>query len=207
MSEDPPADLWTTLASLPQQDPRAFAAGLMDFLRAQVPVSRGFEDCREDAIGDVVARVLERAEAESLPLADALRDLRRSSTRAWVAKLISVYRRRGGREASPGREPAAPAPPEPGEGAGEGLARVAPLLDELREAYLTRSRPSTRKRRRLVWEVFMGSLLQGVHLTRREVVEAVRGLGVSRRKASEGQLLADLDRIALTLREHREPEG
>ncbi|HBP23859.1 MAG TPA: hypothetical protein DEA08_39535, partial [Planctomycetes bacterium] len=62
----------------------SFAHALVEYLREAVAVPAGLEDRREDAIQDVVLRVVGLSRADDLPLAEALRRLRRSSTRGWV---------------------------------------------------------------------------------------------------------------------------
>ncbi|MCO5168537.1 MAG: hypothetical protein M9894_19530 [Planctomycetes bacterium] len=169
--------------------------GLVRYLRAQVDVAPRDEERREDAIQEVVLRVLSLARSQDLPLAEALRRARARSTRGWVRALIAVGRRR--RAAALEADVAAPSAATADEG---GALRLDARLDAVRDEVLGRSQPATRWRRRLVWDVFVGGLVEGVRLRRAEVVAAVRALGVTRRRAGDGALLDDLDLIAAALR-------
>ncbi|MBL4848465.1 MAG: hypothetical protein JKY65_23335 [Planctomycetes bacterium] len=174
----------------------SFADALLDYLRAQVRVPAGQEDLRDDAIQEVALRVVGLSRSEDLPLAEALRRLRRSSTRAWVRTLLGVARRREATRPLPDElEAPPPLPPSP-----EGSLRVEALVEGLKEQVLAGSQSATRWRRRLVWDVYVGSLLEGVRLTRREVVETLRRLKVGPRRVKDSQILADLDRITAVLR-------
>lgn len=174
----------------------SFAEGLVDYLQAHVAVSKSDEEHRADAIQEVVTRVISLARAEDLPLFEALQQLRRSSTRAWVRRLIGVARRREGARLEDEESLPAAAPLEDTTTS----LRLDRVLDGLREQVLARSQPLTRWRRRIVWDVFVGSLVEGIHLQRKEVFQAVRELGITRRRASEGVLDADLDLIRQVLR-------
>jgi hypothetical protein len=194
-----PAGAASTVSAVLAQAPRSgsFAAALLDFLRGAVAVPAGHEDRREDAIQDVVVRVLGLSRSEDLPLAEALRRLRRSSTRAWVRSLLGVSRRQ-----EVGRlEGDLPAKEEGGAGASS--LRLEDHLAQLKAQVLAGSQPATRWRRRIVWDVFVGALLEGVRLTRAEVIEALRALEVPPKRATDGQILADLDLIAAALRDAR----
>lgn len=195
----------TTISASLRADGADFCEGLIDFLQANVPVAHGFEDCRDDAISDVVTRVLTTAEEADLSLTEALRLLRKSSTRGWVHRLVTLYRRRGGSEELSEALPARSAPPPPSaERAGAFAARLEEVLERRLEEWLASSRPSVRARRRVVWNVFVGSLKGGVRLSRKEVLASLRAMGVSKRKASDAMILGDLDRISRQLRETRE---
>ena len=199
------AQATTISAAIRAADGKGFCEGLIDFLQANVPVARGFEDCRDDAIADVVARVLSTADEADVPLAESLRMLRRTTTRGWVSSLVSVYRRRGGGDAATDGAAARPAPPDSGAAPPAALAvRLEEVLERRLEQFIEASRPSVRARRRVVWTVFVGSLRGGVRLSRKEVLASVRAMGISRRKASDAQLLGDLDRIVQQLKAARE---
>ena len=202
-----PEALSTLSGALVSGEGSSFAEGLVRYLQAHVSVPARDEGHRADAIQEVVVRVLGLARSQDLPLAEALAQLRRSSTRGWVRRLVSVARQRAGSRLPP--EEALPAAPGPSEEAGsperEGSLRLDARLDGVREAVLARSQPATRWRRRVVWDVFVGGLLEGVHLQRKEVVAAVRALGVSRRRARDGVIEDDLDLITAALR--RAPRG
>lgn len=197
------AERLTTISASLRGTGVGFCEGLIDFLQANVPVARGFEDCRDDAIADVVTRVLATAEEADVSLADSLRMLRKTTTRGWVNRLVSIYRRRGGSEELSEALPARGAP-EGSEGALLLAARLEEVLERRLEDWLESSRPSVRARRRVVWNVFVGSLKGGVRLTRKEVLASLRAMGVTQRKASDAQILGDLDRIGRLLRETRE---
>jgi len=200
----PEGSPWTTVSgSLLEGQGSSFADGLVAFLRAQLRVAPADQELRDDAIQEVVLRVLSLARSEDLSLADALRQVRRSSTRAWVSKLIGLAKRRRGAPLPEG-ELAAPERPQHTE---DELLRLDALLNATRDELLARSHPTTRWRRRLVWDVYVGGLLEGVHLRRAEVVAAVRELGVSAKRARKSVLEADLSRITSALRGAEAPEG
>lgn len=191
----------TTLSQLDQGAPDAFCEALVSWLEGQVSAPRGFEDCRQDAIAEVVTRVLSRSRERDLPLRDSLRELRRSSTRGWVRSLIQRFRQRGGEaelEGLPAREPAA---------APEALLRLDELFARVREQLLARSRPSTRRRRRVLWGVYLDALAEGVQLSRAEAIAAARELGLGLREVSDRQLDRDLDVLSAGLREAGPPGG
>ena len=148
----------------------------------------------------VVTRVLQVCEQEGVEASVALRRLRRSTTRGWVRDLMQRYGRRGGGEIA---EDAAARDDEDTVHVDEAPLRLLERLESLLASVLHSSRVSNRWRRRLVWEVYVGGMLDGVHLQRSEVVAAVRGLGVPKRKATDGQLLADLDVISRALKSLR----
>jgi hypothetical protein len=200
-AEQGSAPVSTVTAALVQasREGGSFAEALLGFLREAVSVPPGHEERREDAIQEVALRVLQRSRSDDLPLAEALLRLRRSSTRAWVRKLLGTSRRKS--LAPLPEEMAAPsARGEPGRPLG-----LDACLEAVKEGLVASSQPATRWRRRIVWDVFVGSLLEGVRLTRAEVVEAVRALKVSRHRARDTQILADLDLISATLRRSGPP--
>jgi len=174
----------------------SFAEGLVNYLQAHVEVPARDEGHRADAIQEVVLRVIGLARSEDLPLAEALAQLRRSSTRSWVKRLVNLARRRDGVELP--AEDLIPAP-EPSQ-ADEGTLRLDGVMNELRDEVLARSQSSTRWRRRVVWDVYVGGLLEGVHLQRKEVIAAVRALGIKRARAGDGVIEGDLDLIAAALK-------
>lgn len=175
-----------------------FCEALIDYLRQEVPVRPGYEDYREDAISEVVTRILETSDSKDLDPSDALRDQRRSSTRGWVRDLMKRVLPRPSEELS---EHLPARPPQPQETEAPLLLREH--LEGVLAGLLERSRVSVRRRRRLVWEVYVGSLLKGISLQRQEVVAAIRALGTTKRTATEGQILADLDLIRKVLKETR----
>tara|TARA_R110002072_G_scaffold63662_4_gene158152 strand:+ start:1941 stop:2909 length:969 start_codon:yes stop_codon:yes gene_type:complete len=192
---------WTTISgSLLQGRGASFAEGLVRYLSERVGSHPGDEEARDDAIQDVVVRVLSLSKNEDLPLADALRQARRSSTRAWVRNLMSVARRRRGSPLPQDdvllAEEEAVAP----EASAGQVLRLDERLNRIREGLLTRSQSATRWRRRIVWDVFVGALAEGVRLQRKEVVAAVRELGVTKRRAKDSVLLGDLDLVSEALR-------
>ncbi len=197
-----PEALSTLSGALVSGQGASFLEGLTRYLRAQVDVPPRDEERRDDAIQEVVVRVMSLARSQDLPLAEALRQLRTRSTRGWVRSLVSIGRRRRATRLSEAALPALPPPAlDEGEDEGEGGAlRLDARLDAVREQVLGRSRPATRWRRRIVWDVFVGSLLEGVRLRRADVVAAVRALGISRRRAGDDALLDDLDLIAAALK-------
>ena len=174
----------------------SFAEGLVNYLQAQVEVSARDEGHRADAIQEVVLRVIGLARSEDLPLAEALAQLRRSSTRSWVKRLVNLARRRDGVELP--AEDLLPAPETSQDD--EGTLRLDGVMNELRDEVLARSQSSTRWRRRVVWDVYVGGLLEGVHLQRKEVVAALRALGIKRARAGDGVIEGDLDLIAAALK-------
>jgi hypothetical protein len=178
----------------------SFAEGLVRYLQAHVEVPARDEGHRADAIQEVVLRVIGLARSEDLPLAEALAQLRRSSTRSWVRRLVALARRRDGAELPPEEVlPAVEASPEDEESE-QGSLRLDGLLNSLRDEVLARSQSSTRWRRRVVWDVFVGGLVEGVHLQRKEVIAAVRALGIKRGRAGDGVIEADLDLISAALK-------
>ena len=194
----PSEELLSTLSgALASGSGSSFAAGLVQYLHEHVRVSPRDEGHRADAIQEVVLRVIGLARSSDLPLAEALAQLRRSSTRGWVRRLVGVARRRGGQAELPS-EAAIPAPAATCES--EGSLRLDGILDGLREEVLSRSQSATRWRRRIVWDVFVGGLVEGIHLQRKEVIAAVRALGISRRRAGDGVLEGDLDLIVAALK-------
>lgn len=194
-----PQALSTLSGALLQARGATFVEGLVRYLRAQVDVPPREEERRDDAIQEVVVRVLSLARSQDLPLAEALRRLRTRSTRSWVRSLVSVARRRRAARLSEAQLPALP-PVTTAEEQDGGALRLDARLDAVREEVLGRSQPATRWGRRIVWDVYVGSLLEGVHLRRADVVAAVRALGVSRRRAPDAALLDDLDLIAAALK-------
>lgn len=191
---------WTTISgSLLQSRGASFAEGLVRYLSERVGAPGGDGESRDDAIQDVVVRVLSLAKDADLPLADALRQARRSSTRAWVRNLMSVARRRRGSPLPEDDTLLADEAEAPAAQTGQ-LLRLDERLGQIREGLLARSKSATRWRRRIVWDVFVGALAEGVRLQRKEVVAAVRELGVSKRRAKDSVLLEDLNLITDALR-------
>ena len=191
-----PERLSTLSGALASSQGSSFADGLVRYLQQHVSVPRRDQEHRADAIQEVVTRVIGLARSDDLSLAEALAQLRRSSTRGWVRRLVDVARRQTPAALDDGDALPAPAPAEP-----TGSLRLDALLAGIRERVLARSQPVTRWRRRVVWDVFVGGLLEGVHLQRKEVVAAVRELGISRRRAKDGVLEDDLDLIVAALRQ------
>ena len=94
-----------------------FLDGLVRFLEQGVRARPGFEDCRDDAIAEIVARVLAHSQCKDLSLAEALREVRRTSTRGWARTLMGRFGRRGGGDGGLDAVPAREATP-----AGDGSA-------------------------------------------------------------------------------------
>ena len=191
-----PERLSTLSGALASSQGSSFADGLVRYLQQHVSVPRRDQEHRADAIQEVVTRVIGLARSDDLSLAEALAQLRRSSTRGWVRRLVDVARRQTPAALDDGDALPAPAAVEP-----TGSLRLDALLAGVRERVLARSQPVTRWRRRVVWDVFVGGLLEGVHLQRKEVVAAVRELGISRRRAKDGVIEDDLDLIVAALRQ------
>jgi len=192
---------WTTISgSLLQGRGASFAEGLVRYLSDRVRAPGGDGESRDDAIQDVVVRVLSLAKDEDLPLADALRRARRSSTRAWVRNLMDVARRRRGSPLPQDDVLLAGEEAKASEAQAGQLLRLDERLGRIREGLLARSQSATRWRRRIVWDVFVGALAEGIRLQRKEVVAAVRELGVSKRRAKDSVLLEDLNLISEALR-------
>lgn len=200
------ANLSTLSGALVQGQGSSFAEGLVRYLQAHVEVSARDEAHRADAIQEIVLRVIGLARSEDLPLAEALAQLRRSSTRGWVRRLISLARRRDGAEL-PDEEVLPAAEASPHDDSSESSLRLDGLLDSLRDEVLARSQTSTRWRRRVVWDVFVGGLLEGVHLQRKEVIAAVRALGIKRSRAADSVIEGDLDLIAAALKRGPRPSA
>lgn len=176
----------------------SFAEGLVRYLQTHVEVSARDAEHRADAIQEVVLRVIGLARSADLPLAEALSQLRRSSTRGWVRSLVGLARRKDSHELPSEEVLPAARPPAPAEA---GTLRLDGILDELRDRVLGRSQSATRWRRRVVWDVYVGGLVEGVHLQRKEVIAAVRALGIKRGRASDGVIEDDLDLIVAALKQ------
>lgn len=179
----------------PQED---FCVALVRFLERNVAPRPGYEDCRDDAIAEVVARVLAHSQAREIDASAALRELRASTTRGWVRDLMRRFARRGSGvdvERLAAAQPARAEPERP-----SSSLRLDEMVELLKERLLAKSRVATRRRRRIVWDVYLRGLLDGIRLSRAEVIAAARELGLTQRQVSDHQLQRDLDVLARALR-------
>lgn len=143
-----------------------------------------------------MTRVLAHSQEHDQTLAEALRELRRSSTRGWVRDLARRLGRRGGDDLGVLADRPGPAPPS--DAAPE--LRLGEIFADVEARLLAASRPSKRRRRKVVWGIYLRSLLDGVLLTRAEVVAVARELGLRAAKASDRQIERDLSLLVAELR-------